>query len=159
MSSIALETVLPVSEALLGYADCLDQDRLEDWPQCFVPEGVYRVVSRENEVLGLPAPIVYLYSRAMMMDRVTAIRDALTFEPVYTRHVMGMPRVWQSEAGLRSETSFSVYQTTQEGRTRLYAVGQYQDLLEENPLGGLLFRERRVVLDTFAVYNLMALPL
>ena len=148
-----------VADLLADYADCLDNDGLEQWPDFFHEDAVYKVVSRENESLGLPAPIIYHYSRGMLQDRVTAIRDALTFEPVYTRHLISAPRVHVEADRLHAVSSYAVYQTTEEGRTRLYSVGRYVDVLADDAGGALRFKSRVVVADTFAIYNLMALPL
>jgi anthranilate 1,2-dioxygenase small subunit len=51
-----------------------------------------------------------------------------------------------------------VYQTDQEGQTRLFATGLYCDriLVEAD---GLKFRDKFVLLDTFAVPSLLATPL
>jgi 3-phenylpropionate/cinnamic acid dioxygenase small subunit len=141
------------------YAACLDDDRLEAWPGYFREQGVYRILSRENVARGLPAPIVYYYSRGMMLDRVTAIREALTFEFVYTRHVLSPPQVTpRSDAAYDARANFVVYQSTEEGVTRLFCVGEYRDVIE---LSGdaAAFRSRDAILDTFGVQNLIAVPL
>jgi anthranilate 1,2-dioxygenase small subunit len=141
------------------YIDCLDSDRLEEWPELFVPTGCYKVVSRENEALGLPAPLMYLYSQGMMQDRVTAIRDALTFEFVFTRHLTSAPQLTvQDDGTVRARSNFALYQSTEEGVTRLFCVGGYNDRLVHS--GGVwLFAERTVVVDTFGIQNLIATPL
>jgi anthranilate 1,2-dioxygenase small subunit len=148
-----------VLDLLQSHADCLDEDRLEDWPSLFVPDGRYLILSRENEALNLPAPLMYMYSRNMMQDRVTAIRDALTFEYVYTRHIVSPPRLAVSDDGaILARSSFSLYQTTEEGVTRLFCVGGYQDQVVASE-DSWLFSERRVVVDTFGIQNLIAVPL
>lgn len=146
-------------EALLdAYVAALDADRLEAWPDFFLDDGLYKVVSRENVALDLPAPLVYYYSKGMMQDRVTAIRDALTFEFVYTRRFTSNLRLRARPDGDVDATSnFAIYQTTEEGRTRLYGVGEYQDRITSTP-EGLRFRERIVLLDTFGIFNLIAAP-
>lgn len=136
----------------------IDTDRLEDWPEYFVPDGLYQVLSRENVELGLPAPLVYYYSRGMMQDRVTALRDALTYEPVYTRHLTSGLQLWVEGDGFAARSDFAVYQTTQEGITRLFSVGEYRDRIVRD--GDVFrFRERTVIMDTFGVQNLIAIPL
>lgn len=148
-----------VQQFLRDYADCLDQDRLEEWPEFFAEDGCYLVLSRENLALALPAPIIYHYSKGMLIDRVTAIRDALTYEPVYTRHIISNATVKQSApGGCTARSNYSIYQTTLEGRTRLFGVGEYQDeiVLSAN---GPRFAKRTVIVDTFAIHNLLAVPL
>jgi anthranilate 1,2-dioxygenase small subunit len=156
---VAIAPSSVVADLLEDYVACLDEDRLEEWPELFLEDGLYKIVSRENEELWLPAPLQYLYSKAMMQDRVTAIRDALTFEPVYTRHITSNLRVWSRAQGkFEARSNFTIYQTTEEGRTRLYAVGQYRDVISPTS-AGLRFSERVVLLDSFAVLNLIAAPL
>ena len=148
-----------VRDLLIAYSRCLDADDLEKWPGFFTPDGLYKVLSRENLTLGLPAPIIYHYSRAMMEDRVTAIRDALTYEPVYTRHMTsGLQVAVEPEGGFRALSDFAIYQSTEEGVTRLFCVGEYRDRIVVTR-EGLRFAERLVVLDSFAVQNLIAVPL
>ena len=58
----------------------------------------------------------------------------------------------------RSRASFAVFQTNQEGETRLFATGRLRDRLEI--LGQRLkIRDKLVLLDTFAVPSLLATPL
>ncbi|MBY8821957.1 aromatic-ring-hydroxylating dioxygenase subunit beta [Sphingomonas colocasiae] len=144
---------------LAEHSLCLDEGRIDQWPDLFVDDGIYRVLSRENVELGLPAPLVYYYSRGMMRDRVTALRDALTFEPVYTRHMISDIRLSADGAGqVEARSNFAIYQTTEEGVTRLFAVGGYRDVITATP-DGPRFRERCAIVDTFGVQNLIALPL
>jgi len=72
------------------------------------------------------------------------------------RHVVGLPRIF--EDGLALEAPFAVFQTDQEGETRLFATGLYRDRLA--PAGQRLkLRDKLILLDTFAVPSLLATPL
>ena len=53
---------------------------------------------------------------------------------------------------------YTVYQTDLEGQTRLFSVGQYRDVIADGD-GGLKFREKIAVCDTFNIPNLLAIPL
>jgi anthranilate 1,2-dioxygenase small subunit len=148
-----------VTDLLQQYVDALDDDDLEAWPGLFLEDGQYRVLSRENLALGLPAPLMYYYSRGMMQDRVRALREALTYQPVYVRHVVSAARLAMSESGeLQAQSSFSLYQTTEEGVTQLFTTGRYTDVLVLTE-SGARFRSRTVTMDTFGVLNLIAVPL
>lgn len=141
------------------YTACLDRDELERWPEFFVPDGIYKVLSRENVERGLSAPLIYYYSRGMMRDRVTALRDALTYEFVYTRHLVSGTQIARlSDGAYRVTSTFAIYQSTEEGVTRLFCVGGYEDRVAMTP-DGPRFAERTVVVDTFGVLNLIAVPL
>ena len=61
-------------------------------------------------------------------------------------------------SGLALEAPFAVYQTDQEGETRLFATGLYRDRLE---ICGprLRIRDKLVLLDTFAIPSLLSTPL
>ncbi|MGH8596757.1 MAG: nuclear transport factor 2 family protein, partial [Gammaproteobacteria bacterium] len=48
------------------YCACLDEDRLEAWPDLFVENGSYKIISRENHAQGYPIPLLYFDNRAMM---------------------------------------------------------------------------------------------
>lgn len=160
-NQVALDPVLgaEITHLLAECAAVLDEDRLEEWPELFVADARYRVLSLENEARGLTAPIIYLYSQGMLKDRVTALRDALTYEFVYTRHVTSPPR-WSlgADGSIHVKSNFVVFQTTEEGVTRTFAVGQYRDELTRQD-GSLCFVSRDVILDTFGVPNNIAVPL
>lgn len=148
-----------VKDLLQRYIEVLDDDQLEAWPDLFLEDAQYRVLSRENITLGLPAPLMYYYSRGMMIDRVRALREALTYQPVYSRHMLSPPRLSMTDAGdLQSSASFSVYQTTEEGVTHLFTTGRYSDVIALTEQGPR-FRSRTVTMDSFGVKNLIAVPL
>lgn len=149
-----------VEDLLQRYVDIVDSDDLEAWPQLFTEDAMYRVLSRENLALGLNAPLIYYYSQGMLQDRVTALRDALTYEFVYTRHVTSPARFKRDEnsGDLLVNSTFSIYQTTERGETRTFAVGAYQDVLAGTG-HGLRFKRRDVILDSFGVPNAIAAPL
>lgn len=156
---VEAQTAAQIANLLLEHAEVLDSNRLERWPELYLPEGCYRVLSRENLTLGLPAPIMYYYSQGMLKDRVTALRDALTYESVYTRHITSAPQLWKSSCGdLAARSNFAIYQSTEKGESRLYAVGEYRDVLTRRG-ERFQFRSRDVILDTFAVPNNIAHPL
>ena len=148
-----------IERFLIEYTRCLDEDRLEAWPDFFLIDGCYKVLSRENVENRLPAPIIYHYSRGMLQDRVTSLRDALTYQPVYPRHLVSNVYLISLENGVYNVTSnYAVYHSTEEGKTSLYSVGRCVDEIVESG-GQLKFKSRTVIADTFAVRNNMALPI
>jgi anthranilate 1,2-dioxygenase small subunit len=92
----------------------------------------------------------------MLEDRIRALREANKYNIHTDRHVIGLPRVL--DGGLNVEAPFAVFQTDQEGETRLFATGLYRDRLE---IVGqrLKIRDKLVLLDTSAVPTLLATPL
>lgn len=153
------ELALDINDLLDDYTALIDRDELEQWPELFVADGTYRVLSRENVERGLTAPLVYYYSQGMMRDRTTALRDALTYEFVYTRHVTSPPRLrLRADGDVAVASSFSIFQSTEDGVTRTFAVGAYEDIVTRTE-DGVKFRSRDVMLDTFGVVNNIAIPL
>lgn len=141
------------------YGALLDAGQYEEWLALFAVQCGYRIVPRENAERGLPAALVFCDSRAMLADRILALREANRFNIHSDRHLIGLPRVVEGDAdGLLVEAPFAVFQTDQEGETRLFATGLYRDrIAAEN--GGLRFRDKLILLDSFAVPSLLSTPL
>jgi 3-phenylpropionate/cinnamic acid dioxygenase small subunit len=137
------------------YGALLDAEQYDDWLGLFAAECRYSVVPRENFVAGLPAALIFCDSRAVLEDRISALRQANKFNIHNDRHLIGLPRLVEP---LVAEAPFAVYQTDQEGETRLFATGLYRDRLAAER-GELVIADKLVVLDTFAVPSLLATPL
>jgi anthranilate 1,2-dioxygenase small subunit len=144
-------------DLFVEYGARLDAGRHDDWLALFAAECCYSIVPRENYERGLPAALIFCDSRAILEDRVHALREANKYNIHTDRHLIGLPRLVESD-GLLVEAPFAVYQSDQEGVTRLFATGLYRDRLEPCP-GGLKIRDKLVILDTFAVPSLLATPL
>lgn len=140
------------------YAACIDADRLEDWPGLFTERCIYRITSADNHRRGYAGGIVYADSRAMLTDRVAALREANIYERQTYRHIIGMPSL-RSGGELAAETPFLVVRTMRDGRMDLFAAGAYLDRLETDTSGRLRFAERTVVCDGSRVDTLLAIPL
>jgi anthranilate 1,2-dioxygenase small subunit len=125
----------------------------------FAATCTYHILPRENYERGLPAGLVYCDSRAMLEDRIRALREANKYNIHTDRHLIGLPRLLCEEEDAKLvEGPFAVYQTDQEGETRLFATGLYRDRIVIEA-GVLKFRDKLVLLDTFAVPSLLATPL
>jgi anthranilate 1,2-dioxygenase small subunit len=145
-----------VCDLLAEYGALIDMAKFDEWLDLFAEECRYQIIPRENFDRGLPAGLVFCDSRAMLEDRILALREANKYNIHTDRHVIGLPRIF--EDGRALEAPFAVFQTDQEGETRLFATGLYRDRLEI--LGrGLKIRDKLVLLDTFAVPSLLATPL
>ena len=141
------------------YVRAIDDDRLEDWPDFFAEPCLYTITSADNHRQGLPLGVIYADSKAMLRDRVTALRRANIYERQTYRHVVGLPSVLgESDGAVRVETPFLVVRIMRDGRMDLFATGRYVDALVEEA-GALRFRERIVVCDSNRVDTLLAIPL
>jgi anthranilate 1,2-dioxygenase small subunit len=145
-----------VCELLAEYGALIDMAKFDEWLDLFVEECRYQVVPRENFDRGLPAALIFCDSRAALEDRIRALREANKYNIHIDRHIIGLPRLLDDETII--EAPFAVYQTDQEGETRLFATGLYRDRLEMGGRG-LRIRDKLVLLDTFAVPSLLATPL
>lgn len=148
-----------IHDLLAEYGALIDAAKYDEWLGLFAEECRYQVVPRENYDRGLPAALIYCDSRAVLEDRIRALREVNKYNIHTDRHIIGLPRILGREAdGLSVEAPFAVYQTDQEGETRLFATGLYRDRLE--PAGaGLRIHDKLILLDTFAVPSLLATPL
>jgi 3-phenylpropionate/cinnamic acid dioxygenase small subunit len=141
------------------YAHVIDSDALEQWPQFFTTDCRYRITHWENEREGLPAGIVYADSRAMLEDRIAALRGANIYERQRYRHILGVPRVVHADGdGAQASTPFMVARIMANGETVLFASGEYQDRFTVQD-GRLLLAERVAVCDSTVTDTLLALPL
>jgi anthranilate 1,2-dioxygenase small subunit len=146
-----------VHDLLAEYGALLDQAKYDEWLGLFAAECRYNVVPRENYERGLPVGLIFCDSRAMLEDRIMALREANKYNIHSDRHLIGLPRLTDA-TGLIIEAPFALYQTDQEGASRLFATGLYRDRLE-TANSGLKIRDKLVLLDTFAVPTLLATPL
>ena len=143
-----------------AYADAIDSDRLEAWPAFFTADCEYRITHADNERDGLPAGIVWADSRAMLEDRIAALREANIYERQRYRHLLGMPllRDRDDDAALRADTPFVVVRIMATGESDVFASGVYRDRFVEHD-GRLLLAARVAVCDSSVTDTLLALPL
>jgi 3-phenylpropionate/cinnamic acid dioxygenase small subunit len=156
-----IELQLLVENLLARYAHALDEDRLEEWPDFFVETGCYRVTTAENHGRGLPVSIIYADSRAMLRDRVSALRHANIYEAQRCRHAITSILVERQDANVaRAVSCFQVLRIMHTGETTLFASGRYLDRIRLNGDGGKpQFEEKVVVCDSRRFDTLLAIPL
>jgi anthranilate 1,2-dioxygenase small subunit/terephthalate 1,2-dioxygenase oxygenase component beta subunit len=156
-----IELQLTVENLLARYAHALDEDRLEEWPDFFVETGCYRVTTAENHGRGLPVSVIYADSRAMLRDRVSALRHANIYESQRYRHAVTSTIVERQDANIaRAVSSFQVLRIMHTGETMLFASGRYLDRIRlSGEGGGPQFEEKIVVCDSRRFDTLLAIPL
>jgi anthranilate 1,2-dioxygenase small subunit len=151
-----------IAQAQAAYVRCIDSDRLEEWPDFFTEKCFYTVTTAENHREGLPAGLIWADSRGMLVDRVTALREANIYERHSYRHILGQPFLLDDgpdDGGeVRSETPFLVVRIMRDGASDLFASGRYLDRYAfDGDLPAL--SERVVVCDSSRIDTLLALPL
>ena len=121
----------------------------------------YRITHVENERDGLPAGIVYADSRAMLEDRIAALREANIYERQRYRHLLGIPLVEQpSDDG--ADRAHALHGGAHHGtpaRPMLFATGRVPRPLRAWRAAQLLLAERIAVCDSTVTDTLLALPL
>jgi 3-phenylpropionate/cinnamic acid dioxygenase small subunit len=139
------------------YAQALDADKLEEWPNFFTENGRYRIATAENEERGLPLPVLYAEGRAMLRDRIASLRHANIYEPQRYRHIASGFLI-EKPAGntVTSIANFLVVRVMQDGSTLLFASGRYVDRIR---VPEMLYEERVVVCDSRRFDTLLAIPL
>ncbi len=151
--------LLAIAAFNAAYAHAIDSDALERWPAFFTADCHYRITHVENEQEGLPAGIVWADSRAMLEDRIAALREANIYERQRYRHLLGIPLVESaSNTGAQARTPFLVARIMAIGQTDLFVTGVYRDRFVKQE-GQLLLAERVAICDSTVTDTLMALPL
>jgi 3-phenylpropionate/cinnamic acid dioxygenase small subunit len=156
-----IELQLTVENLLARYVHALDEGRLEDWPEFFVDTGRYRITTAENHERGLPLPVLYADSRAMLRDRVTALRHANIYEAQRYRHTVSATLVERDgTSAARATSHFQVLRIMDTGESTLFASGRYLDRIRLSGAGGKpQFEEKIVVCDSRRFDTLLAIPL
>ena len=146
-------------ELLFEYVARIDADRLEEWLDLFAEDARYQVVPRENIEQDLPVSVILCTNKNMLRDRIVSLREANEYNLHYCRHLVSAPRVAEIGADrVRLRAAYSVFQTDLEGNSKLFAVGEYDDEIVF-AAGQALFAKKYVVLDSYCVPNLLAVPL
>src|SRR5712691_7116560 len=174
MDLAAIQRRLEIEVLYTAYAHCLDDDRLEEWPEFFTEDCAYRITSAENFEAGMPLGIIYATSKNMLVDRVMALRKANIYEPQRYRHLIACQRIESgdrtagvSPAGGRDgrgpdaldvAANFMVVRTMQDGAMTLFAAGRYLDRIVRGQ-AGWRFARKEVVLDSRRIDTLLAIPL
>lgn len=150
---------LEIEELYAAYAHALDDGELERWPEFFVDDCLYEIVSRENHERGLPLALMRCESKAMLADRVVTIRQTQMFAPRAVRHLVSSLQVAPATAdGVNVRANYAVLQTLVDDETRVLSAGRYIDMLVR--VGDdLKFKSRTCLYDTVLVPNSLIYPL
>ncbi len=141
-------------------AAAIDADRLEEWPGFFLEQCLYKVTTADNHAKGYQAGIIYADTRAMLTDRIFALREANIYERQRYRHILGMPLISaEPDGSVSAETSFLVIRTMREGQMDVFVAGVFLDKLRRNEDGAWRYAERIVVCDSQRFDTLLAIPL
>ncbi len=148
-----------ITDLIYDYAHCIDDDLLERWPDFFIDDCLYQVISRDNHAAGMPVGVMTCTSKGMLTDRINSLRNANIYEPHCYRHLISAIRVQGEEGGVWSaQTSYAVIRTMQEGDISVVSSGRYLDrIVVEGDV--LKFAERIVVFDSRRIDTLIVIPI
>jgi anthranilate 1,2-dioxygenase small subunit len=159
MSTDNLAIRLGIAELIAAYGDCIDDDRLEEWPDFFVDQCRYLITDRESHEAGLKHGVIYCASRGMLVDRVTSLRRVLMYEAHRYRHLVGAPRIMSLDGKVaEARSNVIVARIMHSGETSLFATGRYLDRIDVSRTP-YRFIERLVVLDSQKIDTLLVIPL
>ena len=146
-------------EALYAdYAEALDDNELERWPEFFVEDCLYKLVPRENWERKLPIALMLCESKGMLRDRVNAVRNTALYAPRTFRHLIAQFRIEaETPERIRVRANYVVLQTLVDDLTRIQNAGKYIDLVVRTP-EGLRFQEKICVFDSVLVPNSLIYP-
>jgi p-cumate 2,3-dioxygenase subunit beta len=142
-------TVDEIERFLIDEAALLDEWRLEEWLALIAPDGRYLVPPLDApEADHRDTLFLIADDQRTLSSRVRQLLSGTTWAEnprSRTRRLITNVRLLASEAGeARATANFAVWRFQHE-QADVY-VGQYRHLLVRGP-SGLLFRERRAVLD------------
>ncbi|HEY1258593.1 MAG TPA: aromatic-ring-hydroxylating dioxygenase subunit beta [Stellaceae bacterium] len=148
-----------VDALIAAYAECIDDDRLEEWPEFFVENCRYLITSRESHEAGYRHGIVYAASKGMLKDRILALRRANIFEAHRYRHIIGPTRIGRVADGVAEvRSNFIAVRIMHDGEMSLFAAGRYLDRIDLSAKP-YRFIERLVILDSRKIDTLLVIPL
>lgn len=141
------------------HAELVDDDRLEEWLDLFVPDCTYKVIARENFERNLSLAAIFCDSKGMLTDRVVSLRKANIF-PIHSyRHILGPTRIASTHEGrVTARTNYAVFMTRTDGQTKIYNSGKYIDEIDcsgDRPL----FISKVAVFDTNVIDTMMVRPI
>lgn len=156
---IDLQLLARINQLHIRYIRVIDDNRLEQWPALFTPDGSYEITTRENRSLGLPLALMSCHGRKMMADRITGLRKINVYEPHgYRHHISGM-EITDTENSITCISNFQVVRIMHSGAMSIFATGVYEDRIVDDGNGGLLFAERVVITDSRQTDTLLVIPI
>ena len=140
------------------YCACLDDADLERWPDFFVDDCRYRVLSKENHDAGLPLSLIYCDGRGMLLDRVMALRESTVYEPRSLRHFVSACRITgEAPNGFTAQSNFLIIESLSDREPTVNLVGRYLDSFVESDQG-IRLRDRWCVVDNYRIRTSLVIP-
>jgi len=185
--SFTIDKLQPISDKLVlqdlqfevnllnaKYAQTLDDQRFNEWPDFFVENAHYKIQARENYARGLPLCLVDLESQGMMKDRIYGVTQTIFHAPYYTRHLIGQVLILGSQStqylketiqsSLESPTlivtssNYCIFRTKPGQTSEVFNVGYYLDHWARTQ-EGLKLTSRHCIYDSEMILNSLIYPI
>jgi anthranilate 1,2-dioxygenase small subunit len=155
----ARELRFAIEEFNAEYCAVLDSGEIEQWPDFFTEDAIYRITARENADAGMLVGLVYAEGRGMLQDRAVSIARTQMFAPRTNLHLTGNVRVLaqKDDGEFSAQSTFMLLQTLVDGVTTLHLAGRYFDRFVRQG-NRLLLRERQAVYDTTMIATDLVYP-
>jgi 3-phenylpropionate/cinnamic acid dioxygenase small subunit len=142
-----------------SYFEALDEGRLQEWPDFFVDDCVYRIIPRENFEAGQGACLMQGDSKGMLTDRVRAILSTQVYAPRYCRRFYsGLRLLNRTGREWQTRQNLLVVHTLVGQPSKILGCGVGRDRLTLTDDGNFKFVERTIVLDTEMIDNTLIYP-
>jgi 3-phenylpropionate/cinnamic acid dioxygenase small subunit len=150
---------LEIDEFNTRYAAIVDRGDLQEWPNLFAENAIYRIISRENFDAGLPVGLVYCDSQGMLEDRVNAILKTMVYSPRAILHFITNVELLgiAQDATISAQANFLLVENLVDRNARLLMAGQYSDKLVRRQ-GQLLIKERHCIYDSTTIQTSVVYP-
>ena len=156
---VAAELRDRLADLYAAYDDALGEGDYERWPEFFTEACLYKITSRESYDMGLPLGLLQAESRAMLADRVAALRKTTLYAPRLVRRLVGSIVLRAVEAdGMRLSASFALFQTMLNEPSTVFLCGRFYDRVVDDG-GALRFAERICVTDATLVPTSLIFPI
>jgi 3-phenylpropionate/cinnamic acid dioxygenase small subunit len=155
----SLELRARLADLYAAYDHALGEGHYERWPEFFTEACFYQITARENYDAGLPLGFVQAESRAMLTDRIAAIRKTTLYAPRIVRRLVSsiMLRTIEPD-GMRLTASVATFQTMLNEPSQIFLCGRFYDRVVDND-GVLRFAERICVTDATLVPTSLIFPI
>ncbi|MDX3895584.1 aromatic-ring-hydroxylating dioxygenase subunit beta [Pusillimonas sp.] len=157
--TLTLEHTIKAQDLYARHAQIISDGELEQWPELYTEECLYRIISRVNHERNLPLSLIFAESRGALKDRVSAIRNTMVYAPRYVTHLVSQVQITGERDGLlHTRSHFAVYYTQADGNARLQMVGRSFDQIDAR-CANWLFAHRSVVFDNELVPGSIVYPI
>jgi anthranilate 1,2-dioxygenase small subunit len=148
-----------INDLLNTYAQCIDDEHYQSWPDFFTDDGVYRITTRSAHRAKMPIGILECRNKGMMKDRIYSMLNANIYAPHHYRHLLSSTVLLGQDGEIALvQSSFALIRIMEDGQSELFLSGFYSDRIDTSGQK-YRFRERTVVLDSSRVDTLSVAPI